>query len=388
MTTTTKTEELEGQRKRMIPFLANFYFLIVAGLLLLMKGGGLGAISPLSGGGLKGSIADFAETSAKSNAYYGLQNNHTTLFLKLAKVTSRNQVKRDFFALQKAMVSGDEATALRITEIYKDVDFLPVYAISLDGNRRREVKQYANEKGRAATISKLMKSRKMPDSWPYRDHYLAALEENKKDYVEGATEVWFSCPIGKEPKKFVNISGTGLLAKGLIERTPIEDPSTAGGLTAMRDLSGEPMLDIYGQVCYLRAAYAKEWTYANQCVKESTGVELVFRYCYRPAEMQAVVRYRILGATPLGAECGVKLPGFVKSASYTLFGGGPAAPPGHSNHNFGGAVDVDFMNEDALRKCLPPHWDNSVEKDEGHWEVNPDREEDVVKDILIPKILK
>lgn len=330
-----------------------------------------------------GTIESHTEDFVKSHEIDYFIKQHKSVWLEMKKETSPKAAERDAFAALDAILEKDEATLLEFTKKYTKVDFLPAYLVRANAPGVKEMVKYAKVKGPEKAISKLMEEKsekddgksKKADIWPYRAGLLKDMDKKAEYRKKISQEVWDSCPISQNPDRFTELPDTGSISKRAVTR--LEDPSTAGPLKAVKGLDGEPFLTAYGQVCRMREKYAKELEAANQCVFDKTGKEIVPRYCYRSAQLQAVVRSNI--KEPPLHKCGKnekattldKIFGFFTKVKSKVSGKGnaPALPPGMSIHQMGEAVDLDDTPKNILASCLPPYW-KELEGDPGHWDMS------------------
>ncbi|MBU0727371.1 D-alanyl-D-alanine carboxypeptidase family protein [Patescibacteria group bacterium] len=94
------------------------------------------------------------------------------------------------------------------------------------------------------------------------------------------------------------------------------------GLSPVRKINGDPMINKHGDVCYMRTPLADAITEANEEMYADTGIEISPSLCWRPNEQQAVLHAIMRpknGNPELYKACG---------------------RPGRSFHNTGLALDV------------------------------------------------
>lgn len=316
-----------------------------------------------------GTIDEHCEKFVRYASLENFNHTHNSVWKAMKEETSFNTAQRDIFDTLDAIVEKDEARLLKLTKRYSKVDFLPAYFFEAKSADVKVMVAYAEDNGPEAAISKLMREKKDKDDkvevWPYRVALLKGLEKDLKYRKELAHEVWDNSKASKEPNLFINDPEVGLVSKRLLAK--VEDPTTAGHLTVVKDLDGNPMIDAFGQTCLMREAYARDMEVANQCIFEKTKMTLVPYYCYRSAYMQAVVMSAIKGSSSLSKA---NIMSFLKSR-----GNNQVASIGSSPHQWPSAFDSRSAPADVIGDCLPSYWGQlknklGMVKDPAHWQVN------------------
>ncbi|MDH5596976.1 MAG: hypothetical protein OEY44_02635, partial [Candidatus Peregrinibacteria bacterium] len=304
------------------------------------------------------SIKEAAFAWAIYTRYVTFSDNESgEVFTSMKKLTDHNTARFDGYQALHALREKEEEKLLAVMKKYEGVvDFLPMYFLKISNDQLDEIRAYAQEHGAKDTLHKLLKGGDKGHEWPYVDQMNDLIREKAQEKAKLAKEVvWDRCPISTDPHLFVELS-TGKVSKKLFKKLEPEESAGESRPTYRLDKK-TPFLDIFGQICQFRDAYATDWELANQCVKEKTGEEIVFMYCRRSEFYTTVVRHNLQGKwgycsrnkAEKKAKIALKLP--------------RAVAPGSSLHDPAAAADVSKPSTEVTLACLDsPLWSAPMKK--------------------------